>query len=603
MAKDTGYLRIGEVLVASGLLTPRKLDQALALQRDRGLRLGEVIVQEGMLTQDQINWALSKHFGLPYVDVDLASLDVSLARALRPALLHQHRIIPLVQMGYTVTLAMADPTDTAAVREVADTLGCNVQCVIGSARAIMAAIEAIFTPEELHLAAPPAPSAFSRVVSQPTPRRRLGEILIDALLITEDQLVAALSHHRQSGKRLGEVLIEDGICTEDQINWALARHLDVPYIDISAEMIEPPLMDLVPHEFLSEHQVVPLMRIERQLVLAMADPLDEEAIAQVGAAARCTVLVAIAPRRAIENALRHPGKPPAAAASGAPPPAEPSATTEALEAAPEGTPRLSPDAAQAFKETIQHSPLPVAEKIRVYYVVHRIAKARQRGGVAAARVARQEAFTTLTPEGIKLALQLAHQVGKCDVPVLMDEEFIATYGRAGILNDGDRRFIVDRRVYERTILSYTQIYKLDPVQVDNAVMAARAHVLSGGKQKILLIARGEKELAETLTRIIHLAQTRESAPAAEAPALEPDRRATDSERHGAFMSALATSGLPGEQQSKVIRAFRFINQTPGAATDPAKLQELFRGGTFAGFSAEEIKLLERLLRIYGYDLG
>jgi hypothetical protein len=276
LGKDARYQRIGDVLVATGLLSQSKLDETLWLQRVRGCRLGEVIVEEGLLTQDQINWALSKHFGIPYVDVHPSTLDPDLVRSLRPGLLYQHRVIPLVRIGNAVTLAMADPTDTAAIHELGQTLGCEVQCAIANADAILAALEAIFTPEELRLSLreAPSPSQFAKMLGQPTPRRRLGEILLDSLLITEEQLGAALAQQSETRRRLGEILIEDGVCSEDQINWALARHLDVPYIDISPETVEPQLLDLVPYDFLREHQVVPFMRVEREIVVAMADPLD-----------------------------------------------------------------------------------------------------------------------------------------------------------------------------------------------------------------------------------------------------------------------------------------------------------------------------------------
>jgi len=606
VGKDARYQRIGDVLVATGLLSQSKLDEALWLQRVRGCRLGEVIVEEGLLTQDQINWALSKHFGIPYVDVHPSTLDPDLARSLRPGLLYQHRVIPLVRIGNAVTLAMADPTDTAAIHEVSQTLGCEVQCAIANADAILAALEAIFTPEELRLSLreAPSPSQFAKMLGQPTPRRRLGEILLDSLLITEEQLGAALAKQSETRRRLGEILIEDGVCSEDQINWALARHLDVPYIDISPEAVEPQLLELVPYDFLREHQVVPFMRVEREIVVAMADPLDEEAVKQIAAAARCKAVVAIAPRRDIERVLSHFARP--ATPGAAPLPADLAGAPHAPEQPPPAArAALSPDAVRAFREALQHCPIPAAEKIRAYYAADRIVKARQRGGPEAARAVRREAFASLSEEGVKLALQLLHQAGSCDVPALRDEEFTARYGRAGVPHDSDRRFVVDRRVYERTILTHARRHKLDPLQIDNAVMAARAHVLSGGEQKILLITEGERELATALTQIIHLAQTRETprpAPAGAASRAEPDRRQTSSELQEALQAAIAGSGLQRESRAKVIRAFRFVRQTLGTTPRPGMLAELFQRGTFAGFSPDEARLLERLLQLSGYSL-
>jgi len=612
MGKDSGYRRIGDILVTTGLLTEAQLKRALEVQRTHDCRLGEAIVRDGLLSQDQLNWALAQHFGLPYVDVQVQALDRDLVRSLRPGLLYQHRVVPLVRIGDTITLAMADPTDMQAVHEVAETTRAEVQCAIAGEHSIVAALEEIFTLEELHLgdSEGPSPSRFAKMVDQPTPRRRLGEILMDALLITRDQLATALKKQSQNAKRLGEIFIEDRICTEDQINWALARHLDVPYIDLSADMVDPSLADLVPQHFLEEHLAVPMMRLDDQLVVAMADPLDEEVLHRIATTARCPVTTTIAPRRAIRSALAHIARLRGAAAG---PAGEELQGIELAEPTAEMGPRgaLSPDAAQAFKETLQQNPLPLADKIKVYSAVRRIVKARQEGGPGAARIARQQSFQSLTDPGMKLALQLANQVGNCDVPIVKDDEFTASYGAPGVLEDADRRFIIDRRTYERTIRSHTQRYGLSAVQVDNAVMAARAHVLSGGKQKILLIAEGERQLAVALTRVIRLARTREPAAPddAKAPQKSPpppkpaERRETHPKIQKAVATILADCTLPEPSRAKVIRAFRFIHESPGGAAYHGKLKQLFQRGTFAGFSADEIRILERLLRAHGYDLG
>jgi len=453
------------------------------------------------------------------------------------------------------------------------------------------------------------------------PRQRLGEILIDEFLISDDQLQAALAQQKGSNKRLGEVLIGNGTLTEDQINWALARHLDVPYIDLTFDMVEPDLIGVVPYTFLQTHGVVPVMRVGTRIVVAIVDPLDHDAIAEMAKATGCDVVVSIAPRRSIDRILSRIARDTTAQTTtkpGSPGQALPADLAilgaESAEAPTDQEPTelkaLAEESVAAFKEVIQHNTLPVEEKIRVYEALHTIAQARSRGGTNAERAARRKAFTALSPTSMKLALQLSHQVGARQVPILKDEEFQAKHGRVGVFVEADRRFIVDRRAYDRTIREYARQHGLGRVQIENAVMSARAYVATEGKKQILLISKGEKELALALTKIIRVARTREHpvAPAAPpaptpTPTYEgPERRTAESDVQKAMDAALTASGLAADRCDKVVRAFRVIHKALAGTFDRHKLKDLIREGIFVGFNGAEISLIEHVMQIHGYDV-
>ncbi len=500
MGTDNVTWRLGDVLVAAGLLTPSQVEQASARQQTLGCRLGEALVRDGVLSQDQVNWALARHLRLPYVEVSPDSLDADLARRLRPGLLYQHGVIPLLRLGNVVTLAMADPTDSEAVREVADALGCDVQRAVARGEAIRRALDAVLTPAQPPAppVAPAPPPAKPRAAG--TRRRRLGEILLDSLLISEEQLAEALAAQATSPKRLGELLIERRICTEDQVCWALAHHLGVPYIDLQAEALDPTLRGLLPIEFLRAHSVVPVVRIEGEVVLAMADPLDDEAIARAGEAAGAAIIVAVARREAIQAAIAGLAALDASAepdASAAPQPAE--------------RPPLSPQAEQAFRQAIQQSPLPLPDRIKAYAAVRRIAAAPAGADPAAARAARRQHLAGLSTDALKLALRLTNILGRAEPPALLDAELAARPARPP---DARPRLIADRKLWEATLLDHARRHALRPEQVGNATLAARAWTLSGGRQKILLVSPAECELAVALTRLLRL----EPCPPQTAPA-------------------------------------------------------------------------------------
>ncbi|MGQ9811641.1 MAG: type II secretion system protein GspE, partial [bacterium] len=63
-------------------------------------------------------------------------------------------------------------------------------------------------------------------------RNKIGMLLVDAGVISEEQLNSLLEKQKETKKRLGEVAIEEGLATEDQIAMALAKQLKVPYISL-----------------------------------------------------------------------------------------------------------------------------------------------------------------------------------------------------------------------------------------------------------------------------------------------------------------------------------------------------------------------------------
>ena len=77
-------------------------------------------------------------------------------------------------------------------------------------------------------------------------RKKIGECLIQAGLITEDDLRNALTEHKRTGERLGVVLVRMNLATEKQIAKALAFQLGFPYINLAENPPDPPAVILIP---------------------------------------------------------------------------------------------------------------------------------------------------------------------------------------------------------------------------------------------------------------------------------------------------------------------------------------------------------------------
>ena len=104
-------------------------------------------------------------------------------------------------------------------------------------------------------------------------RKKLGETLIQAGLITEDDLRTALAEHKRTGERLGAVLVRMNLATERQIAKALAYQLGFPYVNLAENPPEPGVVTLISKDVALKRSCVALKLEKNLLTVAMADPL------------------------------------------------------------------------------------------------------------------------------------------------------------------------------------------------------------------------------------------------------------------------------------------------------------------------------------------
>jgi type IV pilus assembly protein PilB len=104
-------------------------------------------------------------------------------------------------------------------------------------------------------------------------RKRLGDLLVEAGLITEAQLEEALKE-KAPGQKLGDALLQRGYITEQQLIEVLEFQLGIPHVSLYRYPIDPKLTNLIPKEFAKRHMVMPLKIEGERLLVAMADPMD-----------------------------------------------------------------------------------------------------------------------------------------------------------------------------------------------------------------------------------------------------------------------------------------------------------------------------------------
>jgi type IV pilus assembly protein PilB len=104
-------------------------------------------------------------------------------------------------------------------------------------------------------------------------RKKIGECLVQAGLISEENLCVALVEHKRSGERIGAVLVRMQLATEKQIAKALAYQLGFPYLSLTEHPAEPSVVSLIPRDVAERRLCIAVSLEKNLLTVAMADPL------------------------------------------------------------------------------------------------------------------------------------------------------------------------------------------------------------------------------------------------------------------------------------------------------------------------------------------
>jgi type IV pilus assembly protein PilB len=112
-------------------------------------------------------------------------------------------------------------------------------------------------------------------------RKKLGEILVEQNLLTEQQVQDALRIQHQTGMMLGETLVASKLISEEKLVAALAQQFGVPYIKPTAYKIPGELLDIFDAQTMRRFQFVPIDSIGSVLVIAISGVLSEEVLKEI----------------------------------------------------------------------------------------------------------------------------------------------------------------------------------------------------------------------------------------------------------------------------------------------------------------------------------
>ncbi len=136
-------------------------------------------------------------------------------------------------------------------------------------------------------------------------KKKLGELLIESGLISENDLTEVLAEQKTKRKKVGEILVEAGFCTEIEIATALSSQLGMQFIDLKNTAVEPVAIDIIPERVARKHLIIPTNIDGKDLHVAMADPLSFEAFEDVRFASGFTIQPSVATKSDIIWAIDH----------------------------------------------------------------------------------------------------------------------------------------------------------------------------------------------------------------------------------------------------------------------------------------------------------
>lgn len=110
---------------------------------------------------------------------------------------------------------------------------------------------------------------------------RLGDLLVEAGLISEGQLGLALQEQKHTGKKIGRVLVDMGLVPENKLLTTLSKHLDIPFIEMRQFQLKQDVMQRLDESVARRFRCLLLADNADGLLLGMADPLDLMAIDEV----------------------------------------------------------------------------------------------------------------------------------------------------------------------------------------------------------------------------------------------------------------------------------------------------------------------------------
>jgi len=136
-----------------------------------------------------------------------------------------------------------------------------------------------------------------------TVNKQLGEILVERGVISRAKLEEVLVYQKEKGILFGEAIVQMKLGTEEDVVQALTCQYGFPYLPLANYEIAPEVVATVPVDVCKQFCLVPIDKIGRSLTLAMANPLNVQALEEVERVTSCSVQAFVSTATEINSAI------------------------------------------------------------------------------------------------------------------------------------------------------------------------------------------------------------------------------------------------------------------------------------------------------------
>ncbi|MBN2260536.1 MAG: Flp pilus assembly complex ATPase component TadA [Clostridiales bacterium] len=135
------YSRLGDELVARGMITTKQLEEALVIQKKENRKIGEILITMGYINDDQLMGILEEQMGINHIDLKKVTINRDIPSLIGEKMARRHYIIPFAIEGNLLKLAMVDPLNIIAIKDVKLATSMEVEPYIATFKEITAAID------------------------------------------------------------------------------------------------------------------------------------------------------------------------------------------------------------------------------------------------------------------------------------------------------------------------------------------------------------------------------------------------------------------------------------------------------------------------------
>jgi type IV pilus assembly protein PilB len=139
--------KLGDILLKGGELSREQLDAALAEQRRSGQALGEVLIRLGLVSEERLRMALCRQLHIRFFSLDTIIIDPTLRNFVNEKFAVKHRTVPLARVGNLLVVAMDDPTQTRVVDDLQRSTGLKIEVITSTSAHITRALERLYRVE------------------------------------------------------------------------------------------------------------------------------------------------------------------------------------------------------------------------------------------------------------------------------------------------------------------------------------------------------------------------------------------------------------------------------------------------------------------------